>query len=1612
MKSGEATESMASKGRTNGNDHFPLPRASPKAGGIQFEQCNKESDSWIYTTFEKRTCSQFIPSQKDVRRCCCGRLDNNHRPEAKSQIAAAGVTWDVNIHTVAEPTNAYGEVEFTGAGQTSRAKFIRVSHDTDPEKVLTLLRNEWRLELPKLLISVTGGAKSFTLHPKLKNVLRQGLLKVAETTGAWIITGGTNTGVMRYVGEAVKGHTVTSRGAQLKDKTSQLHLIGIATWGIVNHRSDLIDSKGLVTYHMTSSLLSEGACLDNNHSHLILVDDGREGKYGGEIPFRTSLQNCITTKKISRNKSYGIPVVLLVLEGGPNTIRTVLESVTSNPAVPVVIAEGSGRAADILAHAHSLVTANDSADMEDFYDVVVHQQLLMRIQKAFPECNEEKCMAIYQDVLKCVGNKRYITVFRMDEDGIDIDRAILRALLKAEHASPADQLSLALIWNRADIARTEIFTEDQKWGMASLEEAMTDALINNRVEFVNLLLENGVCMNKYLTTTRLLQLYMARKWCTSSVVFRKVLGKDKIESSFTLSDVNNAIRRLLGGTYKRHRHDYHTIRRGITMANMKMFVDGHHEKIRTTAGVFNPYVELLLWAVLCNMQKMALFVWERGDENLARALVAGKLYNSMARVTEDEACSDVTDELYANVDEFKQRALGFLDQCFRTNEDLTQQLLTYNLKDWGGQTCLSLAVSIEHEEFLAHVSCQTLLTDIWTGAMKNAYRSSIKSIMGLLFPPTIFFWGFKTKQELSSMPVTFEEYEQELAVGQPEETDADNQENQAFRDSRSVAEGNSGMELRTFSEPNYRALSASRDLNRIPNYERWTQETRAVPLPWRKKILEFYRAPVTKFWSNVFAYMAFLALFSYLILIRQEEVPSIIEILVIVFVCTLCCEEIRQILHSEPPTLMDKLQDWASSKWNILDGFAMISFFVGLGLRLHPTTRSAGHVVYSLDVMLWIIRLLDIFTVSKHLGPYVVMIGRMTRDMLYFLVIMVIFLLAYGVAQQAILYPDEPASWSVVSGVFFRPYFQVYGELFMEAPDTIDKGTTLLETQRKDAHGDTIVAFIAAFYLLVANILLLNLLIAIFNNTYNSVQANANQIWKFQRYYLVMEYYQRPVLIPPFIILNHAIDLIKGLYRWFKNCLRRKKGDLPESSHCYGLKLFLDEDKLQKLTMFEERCVDGYLREKDTLLHATQEEKVKVIGDRMESVSCQLQDMYKESIIQSTANKKSVSSLDTRLTKLEEHTQRIVGLLENLSRAMPRETTIKEHVPLGRSVSVSDVELKGSRASNADVLARRLRFLSEGQPDATLKEFDGFNRSLSNAAARAKSSVAKVSRDNKKTHVLTRHSPYPRSNQQRYPVPDFLVDWKESFPSYHPPLYTSPEVQALPQWADPDLLDPTNSDLVINFNCIENGINRRSHTGIIDTVNRLPRNPVGRTGMAGRGLLGRWGPNHYAHFIITRWKYGEDGQILQRKGKAVLEFVAVESHNISEWTIPGGLAELGDSLNAALVVFLSKQVFSAIKPGFSLEKSFTEEGLPMMIQNAVEIYKGYLDDHRNTDNAWVETVAMNFHDETKEVVSGMEFEAEEGESMVVWQEVSSRIKLQATSSFILHKMAEIRNAHF
>lgn len=64
---------------------------------------------------------------------------------------------------------------------------------------------------------------------------------------------------------------------------------------------------------------------------------------------------------------------------------------------------------------------------------------------------------------------------------------------------------------------------------------------------------------------------------------------------------------------------------------------------------------------------------------------------------------------------------------------------------------------------------------------------------------------------------------------------------------------------------------------------------------------------------------------------------------------------------------------------------------------------------------------------------------------------------------------------------------------------------------------------------------------------------------------------------------------------------------------------------------------------------------------------------------------------------------------------------------------------------------------------------------------------------------------------------------------------------------------------------------------------------MGRTGIQGRGLLGRWGPNHAADPILTRWTRDSYGNIICDKDskKPIMQFLAIERAHEKEWAIPG-----------------------------------------------------------------------------------------------------------------------------
>lgn len=71
-------------------------------------------------------------------------------------------------------------------------------------------------------------------------------------------------------------------------------------------------------------------------------------------------------------------------------------------------------------------------------------------------------------------------------------------------------------------------------------------------------------------------------------------------------------------------------------------------------------------------------------------------------------------------------ALELLDFCYRQDDDQAQQLLTCELQNWSGQTCLSLAVAANHRALLAHPCSQIILADLWMGGLRTRKNTNLK----------------------------------------------------------------------------------------------------------------------------------------------------------------------------------------------------------------------------------------------------------------------------------------------------------------------------------------------------------------------------------------------------------------------------------------------------------------------------------------------------------------------------------------------------------------------------------------------------------------------------------------------------------------------------------------------------------------------------------------------------------------------------------------------------------------------------------------------------------------------------------------------------------------------
>jgi hypothetical protein len=178
------------------------------------------------------------------------------------------------------------------------------------------------IEQPKALIMIFGGAAGLddaiksdeALKSCLTQLFSRGIARAAANTGALIIDGGTQSGVMALMGQGVA------------DRGRKSVLLGVAPAGKVTYPGGPAEGS-----------IEDGAPLDPNHSHFVLVESD---EWGGETD---------TMFELAKALGKEIPVVTMLVGSELDGIAKdeVLHSVRQG--WPVIVIEGSGRLADRIA---------------------------------------------------------------------------------------------------------------------------------------------------------------------------------------------------------------------------------------------------------------------------------------------------------------------------------------------------------------------------------------------------------------------------------------------------------------------------------------------------------------------------------------------------------------------------------------------------------------------------------------------------------------------------------------------------------------------------------------------------------------------------------------------------------------------------------------------------------------------------------------------------------------------------------------------------------------------------------------------------------------------------------------------------------------------------------------------------------------------------------------------------------------------------------------------------------------------------------------------------------------------------------------------------------------
>uniref|UniRef100_A0A4W6ET63 Transient receptor potential cation channel, subfamily C, member 5a n=1 Tax=Lates calcarifer TaxID=8187 RepID=A0A4W6ET63_LATCA len=335
----------------------------------------------------------------------------------------------------------------------------------------------------------------------------------------------------------------------------------------------------------------------------------------------------------------------------------------------------------------------------------------------------------------------------------------------------------------------------------------------------------------------------------------------------------------------------------------------------------------------------------------------------------------------------------------------------------------------------------------------------------------------------------------------------------------------------------------------------------------------FIKKPFIKFICHTASYLTFL----FLLLLASQHIartnlhmqgppPTIVEWMILPWVLGFIWAEIKEMWDGG---FTEYIHDW----WNLMD-FAMNSLYLAtISLKIvayvkynssrpreewemwHPTL--IAEALFAIANIFSSLRLISLFTANSHLGPLQISLGRMLLDILKFLFIYCLVLLAFanGLNQLYFYYEtkasEEPNNCKGIrcerQNNAFSTLFETLQSLFWSIFGLLN----LYVTNVKARHEFTefVGATMFGTYNVISLVVLLNMLIAMMNNSYQLIADHADIEWKFARTKLWMSYFDEGGTLPPPFNIIPSPKSIWYLLMWLHNKLCRRGQPPGEETH-------------------------------------------------------------------------------------------------------------------------------------------------------------------------------------------------------------------------------------------------------------------------------------------------------------------------------------------------------------------------------------------------------------------------------------------------------------------------------